>query len=519
MPADTSALPDDIAWAEPRPSTDPDAVTRLSGGAVVRHLPAADARPRRRLPHERLGLLLDAGSFYELQADRHSRHGARPPRGRGDGVVVGVGTIHGSQVCVFVQDPQVEGGTLGEAHADKIRWITDLGVRIGAPVIGLYDGGGARIQEGVRALDACGRIFQQFVRSRGSVPQISVILGPCAGAAAYAPALTDFVFMVRDTGMMFLTGPRVVETVTSERLDGNELGGTGIHGPLTGLATFVHDDEESSLNDVRYLVSLLPNDFQSSPQRLATDDDAERTCPTLPDLVPADPRQPYDMVSVIEEVVDHDTFLETHCEWGRSMVCGLARLTGRVVGIVANQPIVRAGAIDLAAAEKAAEFVRTCDRFGIPIVTLVDVPGFMPGSDQEHGGVIRRGATLLDAYCSATVPRVQVILRKAFGGGYIVMDATSLGCDLSFAWPSVETGVMGAQSAVEIINRRELSRDPGSRARLEAEFLAAQLAQGTPTETGVVHDLIDPVETRNALASALTILASKDARTCTRGRP
>ena len=497
--------------APAHPSPDLALVTGLPSpaGAVTDGAGSGAEHPRR--AHDRLAVLLDPGSFREIGSQRAARQNGARSR-PGDGVVTGYGTVHGRRVCVFAQEFGVRGGTMGEAHADKIRRLAAMALSAGVPVVGLYDGGGARIDEGVRALDACGRVFQQFVSASGVVPQISVVLGPCAGAAAYAPALTDFVFMVRGSGTLYLTGPDVVRTVTSEEVDGQSLGGAQVHGTQTGLAAFVHDAEEASLADVRYLLSLLPSHAGEGPQVLATTDDQPRLCPGLRDLVPSDPRHPYDVVSVIEEVVDRDTFIEVHQGWGRSIVCGIGRIGGRVVGVVASQPLVRAGVIDIEASQKAARFVRTCDAFRIPLATLVDVPGFMPGQEQESGAIIRHGAKLLHAYCEATVPRIQVILRKAYGGAYIVMDAPSVGTDLSFAWPTNEVAVMGPRGAVEIVHRRDLAlaSDPlARRGELEEEYRASYLHPRVAAEAGMVHEVIDPADTRNVLIDALDLLQDK----------
>nr|WP_242902813.1 acyl-CoA carboxylase subunit beta [Actinomadura terrae] len=467
----------------------------------------------KRTARERLDLLLDEGSFIELDALRRARgeDGARPHT---DGVITGSGTIDGRRVFVYAQDFTVIGGSLGEAHAAKIQKLMDLALANGAPLIGLNDSGGARIQEGVMALDGYGGIFRRNVRASGVIPQISVILGPCAGGAAYSPALTDFTFMVRDTAQMYLTGPDVIEAVSGERVTHAELGGADVHGQRTGVATFVHDDEESCLDEVRYLVSMLPANYldpaPAGPRRGATTD--ERLA--LADIVPVEPNKPYDMRLVIGELVDDADFLEVHERWAANVICCLARIDGQVVGIVANQPMVLAGVLDAAAAQKAARFVRFCDSFGIPLVTLVDVPGFLPGTDQEHAGVIRHGAKLLYAYCEATVPRVQVIIRKAYGGAYIVMDSRSIGTDLSLAWPTNEIAVMGAEAAVNLVHRRELaaSQDPAAlRAGLVADYTERLMHPYYAAERGLVDDVIDPSDTRAAVARGLAMLADKQA--------
>jgi acetyl-CoA carboxylase carboxyltransferase component len=464
---------------------------------------------------ERLRLLLDDGTFTELDLfRRHQANGLKLGENRPytDGVITGSGLIHGRRVFVYAQDFTIFGGSLGEAHAAKIHKVMDLAISAGAPLIGLNDSGGARIQEGVMALAGYGGIFRRNVRASGVIPQISVLLGPCAGGAAYSPALTDFVFMVRDTGQMYLTGPDVVHTVTGERVSHDELGGADVHGTRSGLATFVYEDEHSCLEDVRYLVSLLPANNLEPPlvgrERGAVDD----VRPRLAEIVPAEPNKPYDIRDVIAEIVDDGEYLELHESWAGNIVCALARIDAHVVGVVANQPLVLAGVLDIKASEKAARFVRFCDSFNIPLVTLVDVPGFLPGTDQEHSGIIRHGAKLLYAYCEATVPRVAVVVRKAYGGAYIVMDSRSIGADLVFAWPTNEIAVMGAEGAVNVIFRKELAAasDP---ARLRAELIAEYTEQLVhpfyAAERGLVDDVIDPAQTRAAVARGLAMLRHK----------
>jgi acetyl-CoA carboxylase carboxyltransferase component len=464
---------------------------------------------------ERLDLLLDAGSFIEIEMfRRHQARGVKTDstRPHTDGVIAGAGTIDGRKVFAYAQDFTIFGGSLGEAHAAKIHKTMDLALATGCPLIGLNDGGGARIQEGVTALNGYGGIFRRNVQASGVIPQISVILGPCAGGAAYSPALSDFTFMVRDTAFMYLTGPDVVAAVTGERVSHAELGGADVHGRRSGVATFVYDDEESCLQDVRYLVSMLPgNNLEpppGGPPRGAVRDDR----PRLAEIVPCEASKPYDMRSVITEVVDDGDFLELHEQWAPNIVCALARIDGAVVGIVGNQPCVLAGALDAAASQKAARFVRFCDAFSIPLVTLVDGPGFLPGTDQEYGGIIRHGAKLMYAYCEATVPRIQVIVRKAYGGAYIVMDSRSIGADLSIAWPTNEIAVMGAEAAVNIVFRKELAgaEDPGPlRAELRAQYAEQLMHPYFAAERGLVDQVIDPAQTRSAIAGGLAMLADK----------
>jgi acetyl-CoA carboxylase carboxyltransferase component len=475
-------------------------------------------RPRKHGRHDarrRLDLLLDEGSFFEIEMYRRHRAGGHKMaanRPHTDGVVAGSGTIGGRRVFVYAQDFTIYGGSLGEAHAAKIHKVMDLAIASGAPLVGLNDSGGARIQEGVMSLDGYGGIFRRNVAASGVIPQISVVLGPCAGGAAYSPALADFTFMVRETAQMYLTGPDVVETVTGERVSHEELGGADVHGHRSGVATFVHDDEEGCLQDVRYLLSMLPSNYLEPAPRQppcgATADDR----PGLAEIVPAEPATPYDMRAVVAELVDGGDFLELHAAWAPNVICVLARIDGDVVGVVGNQPLVLAGVLDGAAAQKAARFVRFCDAFGIPLVTLVDVPGFLPGSDSEGAGIIRHGAKLLYAYCEATVPRIQVIVRKAYGGAYIVMDSRSIGTDLCLAWPTNEIAVMGAEAAVNVIYRGELAAaaDPARlRSGLVADYTQQLMHPYYAAERGLVDDVIDPAHTRAAVARGLLMLRNK----------
>ena len=473
--------------------------------------PAAVARQHAKgklTARERLELLLDEGSFVELDLHRVAPEGDRRST---DGVIGGSGTVHGRRVAVYAQDFAVIGGTLGKAHAEKIHKVMDLALATGSPIIALNDSGGARIQEGVLSLHGCGGMFRRQVAASGVVPQISVVMGPCAGAAAYSPALADVVFMVRGTAQMYLTGPDVVRAATGEEVSHEDLGGASVHGPVSGIATVVHDDERACLDDVRYLVSLLPrNNCDDAPAEPACGATAERR-PRLADIVPPDPRTPYDVRDVMAEILDADLF-EFHETWAANVVCALGRIDGRVVGVVGNQPLVLAGVLDTRASQKAARFVRFCDAFGIPLVTLVDVPGFLPGREQERAGVIRHGAQLLYAYCEATVPRVQVVLRKAYGGAYIVMDSRSIGTDVSLAWPTNEIAVMGAQGAVNILHRRDLADRPHPallREKLEREYAEDFLHPRYAAEHGLVDDVIDPVETRAAVARVLEALQDK----------
>ena len=464
---------------------------------------------------ERIDYLLDEGSFQELDMlARHRAHGMGLEENRPytDGVVTGFGTIDGRRVCLFSQDFTVFGGALGEVFAEKIHKVMDLAASIGVPMIGLNDGAGARIQEGVVSLHSYGGIFLRNVTASGVVPQISVILGPCAGGAVYSPAMTDFIFMVQGTSHMFITGPDVVKTVTGEDVTLEELGGAMSHATKSGVATFVSADEKACLDDVRYLLSFLPaNNLEEAPT-VMTCDDPDRSTPELIDMMPASPNQPYDMKKVISAVVDDGEYMEVHAHWAMSITCGFARVNGRVIGIVGNQPAVLAGVLDIDSSEKAARFVRTCDAFNIPLVTFVDVPGFMPGTDQEYGGIIRHGAKLLYAYCESTVPRIQIITRKAYGGAYVVMNSKSIGADLAFAWPSAELAVMGPNGAVEIVYRRELAEadDPvARRAELVDEYTERYANPYIAAERGYVDDVINPADTRKVLARSLEMLATK----------
>jgi acetyl-CoA carboxylase carboxyltransferase component len=466
------------------------------------------------LARERVDYLLDPGSFNELDMlARHRAHAAGlEEHPYTDGVITGWGTIEGRKVFVFSQDFTVFGGALGEVFAEKIHKLMDMALKVGAPVIGLNDGAGARIQEGVVSLASYGGIFHRNVLSSGVIPQISVILGPCAGGAVYSPAMTDFIFMVRESSHMFITGPDVVKTVTGEEVTLEELGGAMSHASKSGVATFVSPDERACLDDVKYLFTFLPSNNLETPPAVEPTDDPERLCPELRDMMPPSPNMPYDMKKVIATVVDNGEFFEYFAHWARSIVCGFSRLNGRPVGIVGNQPMVLAGVLDIESAEKAARFVRCCDAFNIPLVTFVDVPGFLPGVDQEYGGIIRHGAKLLYAYCEATVPRIQVITRKAYGGAYVVMNSKSIGADLAYAWPTAELAVMGPQGAVEIVYRRELQEaaDPVSRrAELVADYTERYANPYAAAERGYIDDVIDPAETRVRLIAGLELLATK----------
>ncbi len=488
------------------------AEAREAGGARAIERHRAKGRMTAR---ERVEYLVDEGSFHELDMLTHHHAvgmGLEDTHPYTDGVITGFGTIDGRQVCVFAQDFTVFGGALGEAHGEKIHKIMDLAVATGVPVIGLNDGAGARIQEGVAGLNAYGGIFFRNARASGVVPQVSVVLGACAGGAVYSPALTDFIFMVKDSSHMFITGPDVVRTVTGEVVTLEELGGAQTHATRSGVAHFVMPDEKSVLDEVRYLLSFLPSNNMEEPPRLVGDDPVDRSCESLRDLLPPSSNQPYDMKRVIQGVVDDGEYLEVHSNYAQQITCGFARIGGRPVGIVGNQPAVLAGVLDIDSSEKAARFVRTCDAFNVPIISFVDVPGFMPGVDQEYGGIIRHGAKLLYAFCEATVPRISVITRKAYGGAYVVMNSKSIGADLVYAWPTAELAVMGSSGAVEIVHRRELAdaedRD-ALRTRLVDEYEERYATPYIAAARGFVDDVIDPADTRRVLARALDLLRSK----------
>ncbi len=464
---------------------------------------------------ERVDLLLDEGSFVEM--DRFAVHRARgfgieDKRILGDGVITGHGTIDGRRVCVFSQDFTAFGGSLGEVFAEKVVKIMDLAGKMGVPVVGLNDSGGARIQEGVVSLGGYGDIFLRNVRSSGVIPQISAIMGPCAGGAVYSPAITDFIYMVKDTSHMFITGPDVIKTVTGEDVTFEDLGGAVSHATKSGVAHFAVDSEEACIEDIKYLLSFLPSNNLETAPRVETGDDPFREVPELDTFIPDSSNVPYDMRDIVRHVVDDGEFYEVAGAYAQNIVVGFARLDGHSVGIVGNQPQHLAGVLDINSSEKAARFVRTCDAFNVPIVTFVDVPGFMPGTQQEWAGIIRRGAKLLYAYAEASVPKLTVITRKAYGGAYDVMGSKHLGADINFAWPTAEIAVMGAKGAVNILYRRELA-DAEDAEALHAEFeeaYARDLANPwRAAERGYVDEVIEPSETRAELVRALRLTLSK----------
>ncbi len=464
---------------------------------------------------ERIEMLLDKGSFQEMDAlVRHQAtgFGIQGNRPLGDAVVTGWGTVDGRKIFIFAEDFTVYGGSLGEVVADKITKVMDLALEVGAPLVGLKDSGGARIQEGVVSLDGYGRIFERNVRASGVIPQISVIMGPCAGGAVYSPALTDFVYQVNETSHLFITGPDVIKAVTGEEVTFEELGGAHSHAAISGVTHFVASEDRAALEEVRYLLSFLPaNNMESTPFFTPTDK-PDRMEEELTSIIPDSSNQPYDMVRLVQLVVDDGEFYQVHEHFAQNIVVGLARLDGYTVGIVGNQPSALAGTLDINASVKAARFVRFCDAFNIPIVTFVDVPGFLPGVDQEHGGIIRHGAKLLYAYAEATVPKITVITRKAYGGAYVVMNSRSLRADLVYAWPSAEIAVMGAQGAVEIIHRSELAAaEDGDeqRSQLIEEYETTFNNPYLAAEIGLVDEVVEPREIRPRLIRALDMLRTK----------
>ncbi|NLD77284.1 MAG: acyl-CoA carboxylase subunit beta [Acidimicrobiales bacterium] len=464
------------------------------------------------LARERIEYLLDDGSFHELDMLARHRNPDIADRPYTDGVITGWGTVDGRKVFVFSQDFTLFGGALGETFAEKIHKLMDMSLKVGAPLIGLNDGAGARIQEGPVSLASYGGIFYRNVKSSGVTPQISVIMGPCAGGAVYSPAMTDFIFMVDETSYMFITGPDVVKTVTGEDVSQQGLGGAHTHSAKSGIAAFTAPDDKAVLDDVRFLLSFLPaNNMETAPE-LPSGDPHDRETPELVDLIPDSANVPYDMRTVIEAVADDNEFFEYFPRWATNIVCGFIRLDGMSIGVVGNQPSAYAGVLDIEASEKAARFVRTCDSFNVPLLTFVDVPGFLPGVDQEHNGIIRHGAKLLYAYCEATVPRIQVITRKAYGGAYVVMNSKSIGADLAYAWPSAELAVMGATGAVEILNRTEIAEaddKDAKKAELVDAYAEKWLNPYVAAERGYVDDVIDPAQTRHKLIAGFRMLESK----------
>ncbi len=469
----------------------------------------------RKTAHERLEILLDPGSFHELDMfveHRATEFGLDKQKFVGDSIVTGWGTIDGRLVYVYSQDFTVMGGSLSEVHAQKIIKIMDMAMNVGAPVIGLNDSGGARIQEGVDSLAGYAEIFLKNTLASGVIPQISVIMGPCAGGAVYSPALTDFTIMVAETSYMFITGPDVVKQVLNEDVTFEDLGGASVHASKSGVCHMVAEDETQSLMMVRELLGYLPQNNMEDAPFIATTDDPLRTDADLDAIVPENPNQPYDIKDVIEKIVDDGIFLEVHENFASNIVCGYARLGGHSIGIVANQPMVLAGVLDINASNKAARFIRTCDAFNIPIITFVDVPGYLPGTDQEHNGIIMSGAKLLYAYCEATVPKLTVTTRKSYGGAYCVMSSKHIRGDLNLAWPTAEIAVMGPEGAVEIIYRRQLKEadDPVAKKKELADDYRRKFANPyVAASRGFLDDIIEPRYTRPRLINALEVFQNK----------
>ncbi len=494
--------------------------TRARQGGGPKRIEAQRARGKL-TARERISHLVDTGSFQEVQSyltHRFTDLGMDAQRFEGDSVVAGFGKIDGRMVAVYAQDFTVVGGTFSEAQAQKICQVMDLAMEAGVPVVGLNDSGGARIQEGVYSLAGYGDLFWRNTLASGVVPQISVMLGPCAGGSVYSPALTDFVIMTQGVSHMFITGPEVIKTVTREAVDFETLGGAAVHAERSGVAHFVGRDEAESLALVRRLLAFLPANSAQRPPTVTPTDDPRRADGALDTLVPADPSQAYDMREVIGRVFDLESFLEVHADFARNVLVGFARLHGHPVGIVGQQPQVLAGVIDIDAADKMARFIRFCDAFNIPIVTLVDSPGFMPGVSQEHGGIIRHGAKIVFAYSEATVPLVTIVLRKAYGGAYIVMGSKHIRADFTFAWPTCEIAVMGAEGAVEIVHRKSLAaiEDPDERERVRQQqvegFREKFNDPYVAARSGHIDDVLVPSETRPRLIAALELLQSKRVR-------
>ncbi|MCQ1530572.1 acyl-CoA carboxylase subunit beta [Lutispora saccharofermentans] len=464
---------------------------------------------------ERLGLLFDEGSFVEIDAfvkHRCTEFGMQEVDAPGEGVVSGYGTVEGRLVYAYAQDFTVVGGSLGEMHAKKICKVMDMALKMGAPVVGINDSGGARIQEGVDALSGYGNIFYRNTIASGVVPQISVIMGPCAGGAVYSPALTDFVFMVDKTSQMFITGPQVIKAVTGEEVSAEDLGGAMTHNKVSGVAHFISADEKQCIEDIKRLLSFLPSNNMENAPEFACDDDLNRIEDKLNDIIPDNPNKAYDMKEVMAAIVDNGDFMEVQPYYAMNIITAFARLNGRSVGIIANQPKVLAGCLDINASDKAGRFIRTCDAFNIPVLNLVDVPGFLPGTNQEYGGIIRHGAKMLYAYSEATVPKVTLITRKAYGGAYIAMCNKELGADQVYAWPTAEIAVMGPEGAANIIFRKDIegAENPATARQEKIQEYKDKFA--TPyiaASRGYVDDVIEPATTRQRLISAFEMLESK----------
>jgi acetyl-CoA/propionyl-CoA carboxylase len=462
---------------------------------------------------ERISLLLDEGSFVEI--DKYVVHRGDDPTVKkhyGDGIVSGFGTVNGRQVVVFAYDFTVLGGSLGEMSGKKIAKVMDHAMKIGVPVIGIIDSGGARIQEGVMSLDSYGDIFFRNTQASGVIPQITASIGPCAGGAVYSPAMTDFVIMVENIGQMFVTGPEVVKEVLSQEVSFEDLGGARAHATKSGVAHFVAKNEYDCIDKIKKLLSFIPQNNLEDPPMVESSDDPNRVDSKLASVLPEAPYQPYDIKEIIKSIVDNGDFFEVHELFAENIVVGFARMAGRSVGIVANQPLYLAGALDINSSNKAARFIRFCDAFNIPIVTLVDTPGYLPGADQEHNGIIRHGSKLLFAYCEATVPKITCIVGKAYGGAYIAMGSKNLRADVNYAWPTAEIAVLGPEAAITIIHRKELKSSPDAAAikkRLAKEYRDKFANPYIAAERGVIDVVIDPMETRPMIIRALEALADK----------
>ncbi|SLM19260.1 Propionyl-CoA carboxylase beta chain [uncultured spirochete] len=485
----------------------------LAGGGPKRV--AAQHEKGKMTARERIEMLLDPGTFMELDAfveHRATQLGMDKIDAPGEGVVTGYGLVNGRNVCVFAQDFTVIGGSLGEMHAAKICKVMDLAVKIGCPLVGINDSGGARIQEGVDALSGYGEIFYRNTLASGVIPQISVIMGPCAGGAVYSPALTDFVFMTEGTSNMFITGPQVIKAVTGEEVSAEDLGGARVHSEVSGVSHFSFPDEQSTIEAIRKLLSYLPQNNVEDPPVMDIGDDPNRTDDALADLMPDSPNKPYDVRDIITRIVDSADFFEVQPDYAKNIVTGFARLAGRSVGIIANQPKHLAGVLDINASDKATRFIRFCDSFNMPLLTLTDTAGYLPGVGQEHGGVIRHGAKLLYAYSEASVPKLTVILRKAYGGAYIAMCSRHLGADQVFAWPTAEIAVMGPEGAANIIFKKEIeeSADPATMRKDKIEEYKRSFANPyMAAARGYVDDVIEPSHTRMRLCNALNTLLGK----------
>lgn len=456
---------------------------------------------------ERMNMFFDEGTFVELDqfvTHRCTNFGMEKKSLPGEGVVTGYGSVNGRLVYAFAQDFTVEGGSLGEMHAAKICKVLDLALKMGAPVIGINDSGGARIQEAIDALSGYGEIFFKNTLASGVIPQISVIMGPCAGGAVYSPALTDFIYMVKNTSQMFITGPAVIKSVTAEEVTAEQLGGAMTHNSVSGVAHFAAENEQDCIDQIRYLLSFLPSNNLEEAPVVETGDDPNRMDEALNSIVPDNPNMPYNMKDIITSLVDNGEFYEVHEHYAQNMITCFARFDGKAVGIIANQPNVMAGCLDVNASDKSARFIRFCDAFNIPLLSLVDVPGFLPGTDQEYGGIIRHGAKMLYAYSEATVPKITVITRKAYGGAYIAMCSQHLGADQVMAWPTSEIAVMGPAGAANIIFRK----DPNV-AEKTAEYIEEFATPYKAAERGYVDQVIEPIETRPRIITALNMLASK----------